>query len=311
MIVSPTEPQGILFDIQRMSLQDGPGIRTSLFLKGCPLRCKWCHNPESYTAGLQLMYHATRCVGCGACMRACEKGVHSFAPEHTLNRTNCVACGKCVDVCCYDALSIVGKTYTVQQVLNAVVGDRPYFERRDEHGLCGGITLTGGEPMAQFTFAKAIAQAVKANGISVCMETCGFAPFDHYLEMLPYIDRFLWDWKASDPQKHLQLCGQDNRLIQENLEQLYRHGADIVIRLPMIPDVNDDTAHLNSVADWLKSHPRVREAQIMAYHRMGVDKTRQLGMALPAVDQPAADEARKQSWLRFFHEAGLTFVTIG
>ncbi|MEG1360542.1 MAG: glycyl-radical enzyme activating protein [Clostridia bacterium] len=309
MTVSHIEPKGLLFDIQRMSLQDGPGVRTSLFFKGCPLHCQWCHNPESYTMSRQLRYQASQCVGCGACESACPHHAHCFAPLHKIARERCELCGKCVEVCCYHALSIIGRQYTVGELLNAVEGDRPYFERKDEQGRRGGLTLTGGEPMAQFAFIRQFVREVRE--MNLCMETSGFAPTEQYVELLPYIDLFLWDWKASDPEKHKRLCGQDNRLIQTNLEALYRLGANIVLRLPLIPGVNDDLEHLSTVAAWLRVHPNIQEVQIMAYHRMGVDKMPRLGMEAQEVDQPAASEEQKMAWLSFFYEKGLPFVTIG
>lgn len=305
----PTEHMGVLFDIQRMSIQDGPGIRTSLFFKGCPLRCAWCHNPESYERGSQLRFLAARCVSCGACRDVCPSGVHQFAPAHRLARERCTVCGRCVDVCCYDALSVVGREYGVEELLSVVEGDRPYFERRDALGRRGGLTLTGGEPMAQFPFVRELVSRVR--DMDICMETSGYAPLEQYEQLLPYIHMFLWDWKASDPDKHRRLCGKDNRLIRDNLDALYEMGAQIVLRLPLIPGVNDDLEHLLAVAAWLRKHPNVREAQIMAYHHMGVDKTAQLGMQKQPVDQPAADAAKKAEWLSIFHREGASCVTLG
>lgn len=309
MTVSLTEPQGIVFDIQRLSLNDGPGIRTSIFFKGCPLRCQWCHNPESYIQGSQLMFHPSRCVGCGACETACPNGVHAFLPQHVLKRSQCTVCGKCVDVCCYDALSVVGHTYRCDELIRQIEGDRPYYQHRDSDGKCGGITLTGGEPMMQFPFILELAKRIQ--DVSVCMETSGFAPLENYRQIAPYIDLFLWDWKVSDPQKHLQLCGQSNALIQSNLEAMYHAGAEIVLRLPLIPGVNDEESHLQAVAEWLQSHPRVRKAQIMAYHRLGVDKAEQLGMPRQPVDQATTERTTKEAWLSYFHKQGLEFVAIG
>ena len=314
MTVPPTELQGILFDIQRLSLMDGPGIRTSLFFKGCPLRCLWCHNPESFSMGVQLQYSGRLCVGCGACEPVCAQGVHTFSQKdgtlwHGVDFDKCVGCGNCMKVCCYDALKLLGSRYTVAVLLSLVEGDRPYFLRRDANGQTGGITLTGGEPMMQFPFVKAFLQ--QKGNLHVCMETCGFAPTEHYREILPMVDLFLFDYKASDPNRHKELCGQDNHLIMKNLSFLYEHGARIILRLPMIPGVNDDDGHIQAAAALLKAYPGIEHGEIMAYHRLGVGKTTGLGMMRMPVDLPNASKEQKDAWLHKFRELGAGNVILG
>jgi pyruvate formate lyase activating enzyme len=314
MTAPHTEPQGVLFDIQRLSLQDGPGIRTSLFFKGCPLRCSWCHNPESYTMGVQLQYSDRLCAGCGACARACRQGVHTFEETcgglvHRVGYDKCIGCGECLKVCCYDAVKLLGSRYTVTELHRLIEGDMPYFSRPDAKGHTGGITLTGGEPMMQFAFVKAFLQ--EKGGLHVCMETCGFAPTEQYLQILPLVDLFLFDYKASDPERHRELCGQDNLLIMENLEFLYSHGAKIILRLPLIPGVNDRDDHLCAAADLLKSHPGIHHGEIMAYHRLGVNKTLQLGLEHMKVDLPNATQQQKEGWLKRFRELGAYNVILG
>ncbi len=314
MTALPTEPQGVLFDIQRLSLQDGPGVRTSLFFKGCPLRCIWCHNPESYAMGVQLQYSARLCVGCGACEAACKKGVHTFAEKdgtlvHGVDHEKCLGCGDCLKVCCYNALKLLGSRYTVAELLLLVNGDKPYFLRRDAKGQTGGITLTGGEPMMQFPFVKAFLQ--QKGDLHVCMETCGYAPTEHYRQILQMVDLFLFDYKSADPVLHRELCGQDNRLILENLEFLYENGANIILRLPLIPGINDGDEHLKAVASLLKTHPNIEHGEIMAYHRLGVGKTPRLGMKHMPVDLPNATGAQKEAWLERFRELGAFNVILG
>ena len=314
MTVPHTEPQGILFDIQRLSLQDGPGIRTSLFFKGCPLRCVWCHNPESYTMGMQLQYSQRLCTLCGACEAVCKQGVQSFQCKdgllaHGVDYDKCVGCGECLKVCCYDALKLLGTRYTVSELWKLAEGDKPYFERPDALGQTGGVTLTGGEPMMQFPFIKAFLQ--QKGDLHVCMETCGYAPTEHYREIMPMVDLFLFDYKVSDPVRHRELCGQDNLLILDNLEFLYQHGAKIILRLPLIPGVNDDDVHLQSVAAFLKTHPNISHGEIMAYHRLGVNKTQMLGMKGMQVDLPNATQKQKEAWLTRLHDLGATNVVLG
>lgn len=308
MTAPPIEPRGIVFDIQHLSLQDGPGVRTSVFLKGCPLRCAWCHNPESFRGGAQLCYTQRLCTGCGMCAKLCPKGVHAFQREggqvrHTVHFQQCDACGRCLRGCCYDALSLTGLKMTIEGLLEEMDPDRPYF------GHDGGVTLTGGEPMMQFAFVLAFLR--RKGTLGVCMETCGYAPWRQYEAVLPYVDWFLYDMKATDPQLHKALCGQDNRLILANLERLYERGARIILRLPLVPGVNDDRAHLEAVAGWLQSHPRVERAEIMPYHRMGVGKAETFGLEAAKVDLPNATEAQKQEWLEALRALGAKNVALG
>jgi pyruvate formate lyase activating enzyme len=285
-----------------MCLQDGPGVRTGVFFKGCPLRCRWCHNPESYTMGAQLRYNARLCTGCGLCAAQCPGGLHTFDSAHRVRHADCAACGRCVRACCYGALSLAGAPYTVDALLDAIAPDRAYY------GDTGGVTLSGGEPMAQFDFVMAFLR--RKGGLHVCVETSGFAPTRHYLEMLPYVDLFLFDYKATDPQKHRELCGQDNRLILSNLQALYDSGASILLRLPLVPGVNDDADHLRAVAGLLAAHPRLLGAEIMAYHRLGVGKRQQFGLA-GDMDLPNATPAQKQGWLDALHALGAANVRLG
>ncbi len=314
MTAPHTEPQGVLFDIQRLSLQDGPGIRTSLFFKGCPLRCAWCHNPESFAMGVQLQYSERLCVGCLACAAVCKQGVHTFQEKdgalvHLVDHELCNGCGDCLKVCCYDALKLLGTRYTVKELYKLIEGDKPYFNRPDAFHHTGGITLTGGEPMMQFPFVKAFLQ--EKGNLHVCMETCGYAPTEHYGEILPLVDLFLFDYKSSDPVLHKELCGQDNLLILQNLEFLYAHGAKIILRLPLIPGVNDDDDHLKAAAELIKTHPNIDHGEIMAYHRLGVGKTEMFGMKGMKVNLPNATQQQKDGWLILFRELGANNVILG
>jgi pyruvate formate lyase activating enzyme len=307
--VLPIEKRGVLFDLQRLSLQDGPGIRTCVFFKGCPLRCAWCHNPESLESRPQLIYTDRLCAGCGACMAACPNRAHGFdqAGRHTVDFDRCNACGQCLKVCCYGALRVAGRRATVQELLDELQPDLPYFAKPDARGETGGVTLTGGEPMAQFAFVQEFL-AAKGN-LSVWMETCGHGPTHKLLGIAPKVDGFLYDYKATDPAVHKRLCGVDNALILKNLDALAEAGARIVLRLPLVPGVNDGDEHLRGIASLLERYPGIERAEIMPYHRLGVAKAEQAGMANPGVDQPNATAADEERWLKRLHDLGAMRVT--
>ena len=308
------EIKGILFDIQRFSVNDGPGIRTNLFFKGCPLRCKWCHNPESYRPGRQLSFQPSACTGCMACVLACTRGVNQAVREGgrellAVDYSRCAACGECLKVCCYDARSIIGREYTARELNEKILVDRAYYQVKDEEGNTGGVTLTGGEPMSQFPFVERLLDEL--DGIHVCMETSGFAPEEQFARLLGKVDLFLFDYKATDPEKHREFCGVDNRLIQSNLKFLCDHGADIILRLPLIAGLNDDEAHFKAVAGLVERYPNIRRAEIMAYHNLGVSKADQIGMAGELWDQENTSAKQKEVWLRRFKDLGLTKIKIG
>ena len=187
---------GIVFDIQRFSLHDGPGTRTVVFLKGCPLQCKWCHNPEGQKRAPEILYHSEKCIGCGACTGQCKAGLHKTENGlHMFDRYGCAGCGKCAEECSSEALRLAGTEMTVGQVMNTVEKDRIFY------GNTGGITLSGGEPMMQADFSLALLRKAKESGISTCMETCGYAPAEAYRKILPDTDIFLYDYKVSSAQR--------------------------------------------------------------------------------------------------------------
>lgn len=308
------EIKGILFDIQRFSVNDGPGIRTNLFFKGCPLRCRWCHNPESYLPGKQLSFLPSACTGCMACVLACPRGVNQVVRKDgrdylAVDYDRCSACGECMKVCCYDARSIIGKTYTVSELKQQILVDREYYRVKDGEGRSGGVTLTGGEPMSQFPFVERLLDELE--GIHVCMETSGYAPTEQFARLLGKVDLFLFDCKATDPEKHRALCGADNRLILKNLQFLCENGAEIILRLPLIAGLNDDDEHFKAVAKLINGYPNIRRGEIMAYHNLGISKAGQIGMAGELWEQENTTEKQKQEWLARFKRLGLTTIKIG
>jgi pyruvate formate lyase activating enzyme len=295
--------QGLIFDIQRCSLHDGPGIRTTVFLKGCVLHCLWCHNPESIAFEPQILYMADRCVTCGECARVCSHGAQVIDPtgQHVYDRGRCRACGECVPTCQGEAIRLVGTRMTVDEVLADVLRDAAYYARSQ-----GGVTLSGGEPMAQFEFTRSFLQAAHAAGLHTCLETCGAVNFDRYAEILPLVDLFLYDYKATDPDQHRRLTGVSNTRILDNLHRLDAAGAAIVLRCPLVPGVNDDDQHLQGIAALARQYPRLRGIDLMAYHNLGIVKADQIGTtsSLTAV-QPPSDEIQA-GWLARLHALGCT-----
>lgn len=311
--------KAVLFDIQRFSVNDGPGIRTNLFFKGCPLRCRWCHNPESYRKNKQLSFVASSCTGCMACVAACKRGVNRITEIEgrrmlEVDYSRCNACGDCIRVCCYDARSIVGKEYTVQELKAEVITDLEYYRIRDKSGEPGGVTLTGGEPMSQFSFLDRFLDELE--GIHVCMETGGYAPTEQFERLADRVDLFLFDYKATNPERHKQLCGVEPELILKNLDVLCKKGADIILRLPLIPGVNDDEEHIKKITEIIQENPSIRYGEIMAYHNMGEAKAEQIGLQgernhVMRYEGASATKEQKEEWLCRFHSYGLDTIKLG
>lgn len=296
-----SELSAVIFDIQRFCLHDGPGIRTTVFFKGCPLRCKWCHNPESLTQIQQLSYRAHKCVFCGACAGVCVAGVHCFEHgAHSVGFAKCGQCGNCVQVCCYGALELLGSRKTLTELIASVMIDKPYFEGG------GGVTLSGGEPMMQPIFAVAFTQKLHKQGVHVAMETCGYAPESVFEEIEPYIDLFLFDYKATGEKKHAELTGVDNRRILSNLEMLNKAGKQIILRCPIIPELNDTEEHFRRIADISKQFAAITGVEILPYHNMGETKRLQIGTKASLLKISPATDSDKRSWLETLHKFGCT-----
>jgi len=299
---------GLVSDIQRCSLNDGPGIRTTVFLKGCPLRCLWCHNPESIDFHKQISYDMRKCINCLSCTKICKSGCHIIAASiHSFdNRKECIRCHKCVGVCPSKALSIIGKEMAVEDVMVEVLKDRNYYKNSG-----GGLTLSGGEPMAQFDFTKALLIKAKSNGLNTCIETSGFSCRENYAEILHLTDIFLFDYKATDSMEHKKLTGTDNTLILENLDFIYKQGSTIILRCPLIPGVNDNEHHLSGIAALSRKYPELQSIQIMAYHNMGIVKAENIGSNNKLPDINIASENQINIWLTKLNELGVQNVERG
>lgn len=293
-----TEATAAIFDIQRFAVNDGPGVRTIVFFKGCPLHCLWCHNPESLSRERQLMYFSTKCTGCGLCAEVCPNHVHAFERGiHTVDFEKCTRCGQCLTVCCYDALTISGREYGVEELAAQIEIDREYF------GENGGVTLSGGEPMYQAEFAISFARVMQERGISVCMETCGFAKTELYERIAPYIDVFLYDYKATPQEEYRRLTGVSSDLILKNLHLLNHLGKKIILRCPMIPGMNDTKEHLQVIANLQAGYQMIDHVELLPYHSMGEMKLRQLGLGDHSGLRVASAQ-EKERWISTLELAG-------
>lgn len=283
---------GTIFNIQRFCVNDGPGIRTTVFLKGCPLRCTWCHNPESKEKRPQIMLDSSRCVSCGRCADVCRN--HEIvAARHIFARENCSACGNCVDVCLASALEKTGYEKGSDEIVEEVLKDIAFYKKSG-----GGMTLSGGEPMAQLDFTLEILKKAKEKDIHVCMETCGHASQAAFEAVARYVDIFLYDYKISDPDEHYKYTGVSSSLIMSNLWALDSLGKKIILRCPIIPSVNDNSKHFSGIARVANELENVLEINIEPYHPLGAGKAAKLDMEYPITDIGITEDTVTEKWIK-------------
>jgi pyruvate formate lyase activating enzyme len=276
--------QGMVFDVQRYSVHDGPGIRTTVFTKGCNLRCFWCHNPESYHVGRNLLFYPNKCIGCGKCFAACPVGCHNVDDrgKHQIDREACTVCGACAKVCFAGALTLSGSLRTVEDVMKTVRADAPFYRNSG-----GGMTVSGGEPLLQPEFTGALLAAAKAEGIHTALDTAGNVPYERFEAVLPNADLLLFDLKCMDNERHLQAVGAENTRILENLRRLGQGDTPVWIRIPVIPGVNDTEENMRAVAVFLAALPAVRRLELLPYHSLGAGKHESLGNTYTAAELKA------------------------
>lgn len=261
--------KGNVFDITRSSFVDGPGIRTTVFLKGCNLNCRWCHNPESKSGNKNLMFYEGNCIKCGACYSVCKSGAISFSGN--FDRTKCVTCGECAKVCYNNARKICGSQKTATEVFNEIIEDEVFYKNSN-----GGVTFSGGEPMLQVDFIVAVAKKCKERGISVAIDTAGDVPFENFIKILPYVDTILFDVKCISEDLHVLGTGKSNRRILENLTKLSSlTGFEIIIRTPIIPNFNDNEFELNKIDEYLRNIRHIKHEKLK-YHELGIAKIKAL-----------------------------------
>lgn len=256
--------------IQRFSTQDGPGIRTTVFLKGCTLACKWCHNPETITNRAELMWFKEKCVHCGACTMVCPTGAHVMNAEsnrHEFLRERCVACGLCVAACVYEALEISLKRMSAREVMNTVLTDLAYYRNSG-----GGLTLSGGEPLVQPAFCGALLKGARDVGIHTAVDTALNVAWERVEPLLDLVDLWLVDLKVIDPQIHRQYTGTSNSQILENIRKLCDPDRRLVLRIPIIPGVNSGQDSMEKTAEFVGTLAGLEHVELLPYHSMGVDK---------------------------------------
>lgn len=285
----PGPPEGLVFNIMRFSLHDGPGIRTTVFLKGCPLRCDWCHNPESLSPAPEVIFFEDRCVRAGECVRACPNGALRLDGRLILDPLRCRRCGDCGETCPAGARQLVGRWMTVPDVLAEVLRDQVFF---DESG--GGITISGGEPLMQPDFLEALLTACHARGLGTVVETSGFAETGIVRRIAAAVDLFLYDVKLIDRDRHRQFTGVNNDLILRNLALLAERGGPLIVRVPVVPGVNDGEDDVESLSRFL-SPLGLRRVDLLPYHRIGSDKYRRLHLPyrMEGVEPPSAERMER------------------
>ena len=280
-------PTGRVFNIQRCSVHDGPGIRTTVFLKGCPLSCSWCHNPEGIEVTAVLMLNADRCLACRACSEVCPVEEGGAAPAGEVwNRGACTLCGSCVEVCPADARNLAGRPYGVHELVDVLERDRVFF---DASG--GGVTFSGGEPLLQPEFLKGCLEDCRERGIHTAVDTCGLAPREEVLEIAGLADLVLYDVKHPDPERHRVETGADNALILDNLAAVSELGVELWIRIPLVPGFNDQPESIEATGSLLEQLPRRHPVFILPYHAIGDGKRSRLeeGAGRTAVEPPSED----------------------
>ncbi len=307
---------GNVYDIQKFSVHDGPGIRTTVFLKGCPLHCLWCHSPESQRFESDLAYMEMKCIGlevCALCLKACDRGAISPGEKKKsltedkeityplIDRKRCDTCLKCAGACPSGALYDPKKPMTVAEVMDAVRKDKKYYDKSG-----GGVTISGGEPMSQFPFTLALAKACHEEGITVALDTTGFAPTERFLEILPYVDLFLYDLKHMDSRSHKNFTGVPNELIHENARALTKAGARFQVRFPMIPKLNATPENIRATAEFcVEIKDGIDVVQLLPYHKFGATKYDRLGIPYRLSNvEPPSDEFMQEA-LKLFQGMGL------
>ncbi len=302
----PDELKGVVFNVMRYCVHDGPGIRTTVFLKGCPLRCSWCHNPEGQESAVQFSFREDRCIRCGNCFDACPNGAVEKRGERYLPvRENCELCGTCIASCYAEAREQVGREMTVDEVIAEILKDRSFYEQSG-----GGVTFSGGEPLLHPDFLRGILERCKELHLHTAVETAGFCTEDSLRSIIPLVDLFLYDLKIMDTDAHRRFTGVDNAPILRNLELICQSGKQVIVRVPIIPGINDHDGNIQAMIRYLREHTTVDVVHLLPYHRMGYDKAERVGMETEDLAIPSLGEEKLVPILDEFTRGGFS-VAIG
>jgi pyruvate formate lyase activating enzyme len=296
---------GVVFDIKRFALDDGPGIRTTAFLKGCPLHCWWCHNPEGQSPTPELMYRKNLCISCEECEKTCSQRALSLKDKQLrIDRVKCNLCGACVHACPSGALTIVGKRMNVDNVVEELAKDSAFYGQSN-----GGITISGGEPLTQLSFLDAILAACKKKHVHTVVDTSGYSSPSALTRIRNNTDLFLYDLKIMDNEKHRRFVGASNKRILENFRMLAEAGSHLLVRFPMIPDINDDEPNIAQTADFITSCG-INSICVLPYHRSGIEKYRSLGRKYRLEQTETPSDSRITAVKERFEAHGVS-VTVG
>jgi len=289
--------QGLITDIKRFAVHDGPGVRTTIFLKGCGLHCDWCHNPETMNLKAELMLYLERCISCGACFKVCPTGAHEMTKNgHILHRELCISCGNCIEECYAGALKMVGNKTSVADLMEIIRQDIPFYQVSG-----GGVTLSGGEPLIQPKFTKILLQQCKEEDIHTALDTSGAVSWKVLKTVMSYVDLVLYDLKHISPSRHRKYTGVSNRLILENMKRLADYGVPVEVRMLIIPTINDSCSFINRAAKFLASLDNITTVRLLAYHRLAGSKYRRLDKVdtLPNVASPMDDQLQHiAGWIK-------------
>lgn len=297
-----------VINIQKYSIHDGPGIRTSVFFKGCMLNCWWCHNPESQIYHREVMFNKEKCVGCEACAHVCHQNAITIVEKIACtDSSKCDLCDTCTDYCIHNNREIVGKQYSVSELVKEIEKDKMFYEESD-----GGVTLSGGEVMSQdIEYLVLLVKKLKLKGYHIAIDTCGYAPKVNYEKVLPYVDTFLYDIKTLDDEVHKKYMGKSNELILSNLKTISDLGANINIRIPVIEPVNDDDVSIMAMINFLRDNIKTNKVNLLPYHNTGSSKYEKLGRNYLAKDLKSPSPERMEELKIMFINNGFTDVKVG
>lgn len=288
---------GYIFDIQPFSLHDGPGTRTTVFMQGCPLSCKWCHNPESQPFSGAMLYYPARCIGCGACAEVCPEGGGTGTARHT---DKCRLCGECAENCYADAIKRSGRTISQAELIEETLRDKAIYEKSG-----GGVTFSGGEPLMQADFLAPVMEKLRAEGVHIAVETSLCVKWESVERLKSLIDLFFVDIKCVTPALHKDGVGADNALILENIKKLSAAGANIILRTPVVPGFNADADEIARIGAFIAALPARHKAELLAYHGMCAPKYAAMGREFPCADTREPDRAEMEGYTELLKKLGI------